>query len=101
MPEEGAAPDVFPPNPEMAPPPPPPPPPPLRSRPTRRQMLGRRGATAAVATGLVAGGIAGGYVISPAASPAPAPPRGPPPAAGRDGRPERGERVVRDRARAP
>jgi ribosomal protein L10 len=35
-------------------------------------MLGRRGATAAVATGLVAGGIAGGYIISQAASPSPA-----------------------------
>jgi hypothetical protein len=72
MPEDGAASDLFPPSPEMAPPPPPPPPPPLRSRPSRRQMLGRRGATAAVATGLVAGGIAGGYIISQAASPAPA-----------------------------
>ena len=71
MPEDGAGPDLFPPSPEFGPPPPPPPPP-LPSRPSRRQMLGRRGATAAVATGLVAGGIAGGYIISHAASPSPA-----------------------------
>jgi ribosomal protein L10 len=73
MTEDGAGPDLFPPNPELAPPPPPPPPaPPAQARPSRRQMISRRGATAAVATGLVAGGIAGGYIISQAASTAPA-----------------------------
>ncbi len=55
-------------NPEMAPPPPSPPPPPPPAHGSRRRVIGRRGATAAVASGLVVGGIAGGYVISRAAS---------------------------------
>jgi hypothetical protein len=50
------------------PPPPPPPPPAQRSR---RRIIGRRGATVAVASGLVVGGIAGGYVISHAATATP------------------------------
>jgi hypothetical protein len=50
-------------------PPPPPPPPPASSR--RRPLLGRRGATAALAGGLVAGGMAGGYMIAHAATPSP------------------------------
>ncbi len=52
---------------DLAPPPPPPPPAPPRHRP----ILGRRGATAALAGGLVAGGIAGGYMIAHAATPSP------------------------------
>lgn len=56
---------------DTAPPPPPPPlappPPPRRAR----SAVGRRGATAALAGGLVIGGIAGGYVISQAATSAP------------------------------
>lgn len=52
---------------DLAPPPPPPPPPPPR----RRSVLGRRGATAALASGLVIGGIAGGYVITEAATATP------------------------------
>jgi hypothetical protein len=52
---------------DLAPPPPPPPPAPPR----RRPLLGRRGATAALAGGLVAGGIAGGYMIAHAATPSP------------------------------
>ena len=55
---------------ELAPPPPPPPPPPP-APPRRRPLLGRRGATAALAGGLVAGGIAGGYTITHAATPSP------------------------------
>jgi hypothetical protein len=52
---------------QHAPPPPPPPPAPPR----RRPLLGRRGATAALAGGLMAGGIAGGYMIAHAATPSP------------------------------
>lgn len=52
---------------DLAPPPPPPPPAPPR----RRQTLGRRGATAALAGGLIAGGIGGGYMIAHAATPSP------------------------------
>lgn len=56
---------------ELMPPPPPPPaaPPPLPRR--GRGRIGRRGATAALAGGLVVGGIAGGYVISQAAASTP------------------------------
>jgi hypothetical protein len=53
-------------HPDLVPPPPPPPP-----LPRRKPLLGRRGATAALAGGLVVGGIAGGYVITQAATPSP------------------------------
>jgi hypothetical protein len=55
---------------DLAPPPPPPPTAPP-APPRRRPLLGRRGATAALAGGLVAGGIAGGYMITQAATPSP------------------------------
>ncbi|MDQ6846686.1 MAG: hypothetical protein M3019_03760 [Candidatus Dormibacteraeota bacterium] len=69
-------------------PPPPPPPPPAHT--PRRRVIGRKGASIAVASGLVIGGVAGGYAISQAASPTPsaaapssgssvAPPEGRPP----------------------
>jgi thymidine kinase len=54
----------------------PPPPPPAPNR-ARRRLIGRRGATVAVASGLVIGGVAGGYVISHAASPSPSATAGP------------------------
>jgi hypothetical protein len=56
-------------SPDALTPPPPPPPPPAQPR--RSSVLGRRGATAALAGGLVAGGIAGGYMIAHAATPSP------------------------------
>jgi hypothetical protein len=49
---------------DLALPPAPPPPP----SPRRKPLLGRRGATAAIAGGLVVGGMAGGYVITQAAT---------------------------------
>jgi hypothetical protein len=49
---------------DLTPPPPPPPVAPGR----RRSLIGRRGATAALAGGLVVGGVAGGYMITQAAT---------------------------------
>ena len=54
---------------DLTPPPPPPPPPPARA--PRHRVIGRKGASIAVASGLVIGGVAGGYVISQAATPTP------------------------------
>ena len=48
---------------------PPPPPPPAHA--PRRRVIGRKGSSIAVASGLVIGGVAGGYVISQAATPTP------------------------------